>query len=57
MYSLRGKSYKSASAIAEAFRVSLKKFNWRIGNGWSLEEALELTQRKKTAGENCRFRG
>ena len=47
MYSLRGKSYESAGAIAEAFGVSLKKFNWRIENGWALEEALELIQRKK----------
>lgn len=57
MFSFKGKKYSNAKEIADAFNVSLKKFRWRLQEGWSLEEALELKNRVNPRGKGFTVKG
>lgn len=45
-YSFKGKIYGSAKELASEFGVSANNFTRRLSEGWSLEEALELVEKK-----------
>ena len=43
----RGEEYPSQTALAKKFGVTRFNFEARINNGWTVEEALEVVERKK----------
>lgn len=43
--------YASKTELAEAFGIPLKSLCKRLGNGWSMEEALEVVERKRPPSE------
>ena len=45
-YSFEGRKYNSATELASEFGVSANKFTRRLSEGWTLEEALELVEKK-----------
>ena len=40
-----GKTFRSKKELADHYGVSAKKLRWRLSNGWTIEEALELQNR------------
>lgn len=55
----RGKTYTSMASLAAAFGMPATRLYGRLEKGWSLEEALEVVQRKRPPrlGKPVKYRG
>lgn len=57
LYKFRGKTYSTAKEIAEAYKVSPRKFRARMIAGWPIEEALEVVKRANPKGKSVAVDG